>query len=611
MEEFGRKYFYYFTIGLAFLVFTARLYQLQLIYREEFGRKSEENSIRTIVREPVRGYIYDRNGVLLVDNRPSYTVTITPSAFDSASTPFLASILGVTPDFIRERVKKGKSYSRFVPVKIKRDLDFRSLAVMEEYRYQLSGVDYQVESKRFYPTPAHIFHLLGYTKEISDRQLTELGRTYRQGDVIGSAGIEASYEPALRGQKGFEFITVNAQGKTIGSFEDGKRDVRPKEGFDLYLALESHTQVVAESTLAGKRGAVVAIDPNTGGIIALASKPDYDLSMFSGVTPPELWNEMNSDTTHPLFNRATMTKYPPGSTYKMVLAAAALEEGIVDTRWTVKCSGVFRYGNRVFKDLHVHGTVSIIEAIKVSCNVFFYQLMLKTGFERWTNYGAEFGFGHPTGIDITEETAGILPSSNYFDKLYGKGKWTEGYLVSLGIGQGELGVSPLQMACYAMTLANRGTFHQPHAVDSVLNKRENRVKVVEHLERRLNISDHTWDLLREGMFHVVNSPGGTGRAARIPGITVGGKTGTAQNPHGDDHAWFVGFAPFENPRIAVAVLVENAGFGGASAAPVARRVMEAFLKTGKHPTNGPQEMKTVTASANVEVSRTTRGNVSR
>ncbi|HEY4644069.1 MAG TPA: penicillin-binding protein 2, partial [Bacteroidota bacterium] len=209
MEQFGRRYLYYSILGIIFLVFTARLYQLQLIYRDEFGRKSEENSIRAITREPVRGYVYDRNGILLVDNRPSYTVTITPSEFDTSMTSFLAAILGVTPDFIRDRVAKGILYSRFVPAKIKRDLDFATLAGIEEYRYELPGVDYQIESKRFYPTAARASHLLGYTKEISDRQLSELGGRYRQGDVIGSAGLEASYESFVRGQKGYEFITVD------------------------------------------------------------------------------------------------------------------------------------------------------------------------------------------------------------------------------------------------------------------------------------------------------------------------------------------------------------------------------------------------------------------
>ncbi|MEE9289166.1 MAG: penicillin-binding protein 2, partial [Bacteroidota bacterium] len=513
MDKLGRKYLYYSIIGAVFLTYTARLYQLQLIYRDEFGRKSEENSIRSIVREPVRGYIYDRNGILIVDNGPSYTVTITPSGYDSAATPFLASILGVPPEFVHDRVEKGRAYSRFVPAKIKRDLNFRTLAVIEEYRYQLPGVDYQIESKRYYPAPVRASHLLGYSKEITDRQLEEFGDAYRQGDVIGSSGIEASYETALRGSKGYEFITVDAQGRTIRSFEDGKRDIRPKEGFDLYLALDSYVQAVAESSLAGKRGAVVALDPTSGAVIALVSKPDYDLSIFSGVTPPQVWNTMNADTTHALFNRATMTKYPPGSAYKMVLAAAALEEEIIDTNWTVDCTGEFQLGNKIFKDLHVHGTVNVIQAIKVSCNVFFYQLMLTTGIEHWTNYSAEFGFGQPTGIDIAEETSGILPSAEYFDKLYGERNWTEGYLVNLGIGQGELGVSPIQMACYAMALANKGTVYQPHAVDSVLDNQKKQIKQFEHSVRRLKISDRTWEIVREGMFRVVNAPGGTGWAA--------------------------------------------------------------------------------------------------
>ncbi len=309
---------------------------------------------------------------------------------------------------------------------------------------------------------------------------------------------------------------------------------------------------------------------------------------------------MNSDTTHPLFNRATMTKYPPGSTYKMVLAAAALEEGIIDTNWTVTCTGELRLGNKIYKDLHVHGTVNVVKAIKVSCNVFFYQLILKTGIENWTRYGAEFGFGRRTGIDIAEETSGILPSAEYFDKLYGEGKWTEGYLVNLGIGQGEVGVSPLQMACYAMVLANKGQFFQPHVVDSILNKRVYRVERVENSRKELERADQTCDIDRKGMFHVVNSRGGTGRAARIPDITVGGKTGTAQNPHGEDHAWFVGFAPFENACIAVAVLVENAGFGGAAAAPIAKKVMGVYLKTEPVRSKLREEMRAVAARADDE-----------
>jgi len=261
----------------------------------------------------------------------------------------------------------------------------------------------------------------------------------------------------------------------------------------------------------------------------------------------------------------------------MLIAAAALQEGIIDKNFRIKCVGSYRFGRKVFKDLHVHGSTNIVEAIQRSCNVFFYQLVLKIGLDKLNEYGKRFGFGQPSGFDIGEETAGILPSTEYYNRVYGKGKWTLGNLVSLGIGQGEVGVSPLQMACYTAALANGGTLHQPHAVGSISNKRTNRYDMVEHKERSVGINPNAMQIIREGMRRVVEEPGGTGGMARIAGIISGGKTGTAENPHGEDHAWYIGFAPFENPKIAVAVMLENVGFGGAKAAPVAGLLIEKYL----------------------------------
>ncbi|MBI5464717.1 MAG: hypothetical protein HY966_07195 [Ignavibacteriales bacterium] len=381
----------------------------------------------------------------------------------------------------------------------------------------------------------------------------------------------------MRGQKGFEFITVNAKGQMLGAYNEGKSDIPAAEGNDLLLAIDGGVQALAESLLADRRGAVVAIDPSDGGVLALVSKPDYDLTMFSGVTPTEVWNALNTDESKPLFNRATLTTYPPGSTYKMVLAAAALQEGVINTNWGVNCTGGFRFGNKIFKDLHVHGSTNVVESIQRSCNVFYYQLMLKTGFERWTRYGEEFGFGSPTGIDILEENPGLLPSEEYFDRVYGKGRWTQGYLVSLGIGQGELGVSPLQMACYAATLGNKGTFIRPHVVQKIRDKKTQQLQDIAVDTRKLNISNAVWNAIREGMYRCVNETGGTGTGAKVQGIAVSGKTGTAENPHGNSHSWFVGYAPAEDPKIAICVLVENAGYGGTVAAPIAGLCIEQYL----------------------------------
>ena len=567
----------YIIITLIFLLYLGRLYQLQLIYRDEYGKKSEENSIRTIPREPVRGTIFDRNGTLVVDNRPAFSVTIMPFEFDRKNINYLAQLLSLDPEFVSDRLKKGETYSRFAPIKIKRDIDFKTLAALEENRSRLPGVDYEVESKRFYTTNAHASHVLGYTKEISEAQIKILGEDYAPGDVVGSSGLEADYETTLRGRKGAELTVVNVRGQVIGRFEGGKSDVQAVQGDNLLLSMDFGLQAFAESLMTGRRGAVVAVDPNDGGVLALVSMPDYDLSLFSGVTTPELWRSLNEDEASPLFNRATLTRYPPGSTFKMVLAVAALESGTITPSWRVTCTGAFRYGNKVFKDLHVHGSVDLIEAIQRSCNVYFYQLMLKTGLDPWSHYGAEFGFGRLTGIDIFEENPGILPTQAYMDRRYGKSGWTRGFLPSFGIGQGDVGVTPLQMALYAAALATKGEYNEPHVVHAVVRSNPHSTDTVAPSLRMINVSDATWSAVREGMRRVVEEPGGTGGMARVKGIQSGGKTGTAQNPHGPDHAWYIGFAPFDHPKIAIAVLVENAGFGGSVAAPIAGQCIERYL----------------------------------
>ncbi len=578
-------------LGMLFI----RLYMLQLFSYEEYAGESEKNSLRTITTEPVRGYVFDRNGKLVVDVGPSFTITVTQSEFYNYNVGKLADLLDLDPQTVQDRINRGvaNAKNRFTPVKVKRDIDFKTLSSIEERLFELPGVSYEVESKRIYLGPARASHLLGYCKEINESQLARYGEHYKLGDIVGSSGIEASSEQFLRGEKGKEFFSVNAKGQVIGSFNGGKEDVSPKEGFDLILSTDFSLQAYAESLMTPYKGAFVAINPDDGGVLAMVSKPDYDPSDFSGVTPGDVWDELNNNPDKPLFNRATMTLYPPGSTFKMVLAAAALEEGVIDKNWKVTCPGGFRYGNRFFKCTHVHGSVNVVDAISQSCNTFFYQLVLKVGLDKWAEYAEKFGFGSKTNIDIGEEVAGLIPSTAYYDRVYGKGRWTQGFVVNLGIGQGELGVSPLQMADYAAVLANGGVLHQPRIVNYVRNKATNRVEEVAHNFSEMGFSPKVMALIREGMRRCVQSPGGTGSLARIPGIEVGGKTGTAENPHGEDHAWFVGFAPFDNPKIAVACIVENAGYGGTKAAPICGQVMQRFLEGSKMPVKEPPK---VTAS---------------
>jgi len=577
IQIYAKRRTLYVMIGLVFTLFLGRLYQLQLIYREEYGKKSEENSIRTIPKEPVRGYMYDRTGKLVVDNRPAFTVTIMPFEFNKRNIDYLATLLSLDPEFIRDRLKKGEAYSRFAPVKIKRDIDFKTLSAIEENRDRLPGVDYQIESKRYYTTKASASHILGYAKEISENQLRTMADEYSQGDVIGSSGIEAQYEKVLRGQKGAEFSTVNVRGQVIGSFDNGKNDIPSVAGSDLNLSMDFGVQALAESLMAGRSGSVVAIDPEDGGIIAMVSKPDYDLNLFSGVISPELWRSLNTDPSHPLYNRATLSRFPPGSTFKMILALAALENHIAPPSWRITCGGSFRLGNKVFHDLHVHGSVDMVDAIQHSCNVYFYQLMLKVGLDNWSNMAAQFGFGQLTHIDINEESPGLLPTTKWMDTRYGPRGWTKGFLPSLGIGQGEVGVTPLQMAVYVMMLANEGHYYQPHTVRTCVDHERNAIDTLKYRSRTAALSQVSWNVVREGMRRAVMEPGGTGGMAKVKDVVVAGKTGTAQNPHGKDHAWFIGFAPYDHPKIAICVLVENAGFGGSFAAPIAGQCIEQYL----------------------------------
>lgn len=564
----------FFVIGFAY---TARLVQLQIIEGSEYRLRSETQAIKQLTVEPVRGSMYDRNGKLIVNNAPSFTIQITPKDFPKESLPALAIILELPEKAIVEKLAKANS--RHLPVKIYRDADFSMIAAIEENRSLFPGLDIVAESKRIYNFEGNAAHLLGYTKEISERQLATRGDYYRQGDILGATGLESAYETFLRGQKGVEFAAVNIIGQRVARFNDGKNDVNAEDGFDLTLSIDSDIQDYAESLMAEYRGAIVAIDPTNGEVIAFVSKPDYDLRLFSGRTPPKLYAQLIHDEAKPLFNRATLTRYPPGSTWKMLMAIAGLQEGIITPQSTISCPGSFTFGGRTWK-CHggAHGAIDVRRAIHASCNVFFYQLSLRLGLANYTKYGRMFGFGAKTDFDIADgqESRGLLPSQEYFNKVYPRG-WPKGILVNLGIGQGEIGVTPLQMASYTATLANRGVRHQPHAVRSVYSKTMDKRQEISYASETLPINPEIWDPIIQGMYDVVNTPGGTARNARVDSLSVCGKTGTAQNPHGKDHSWFVAFAPRDNPKIAICVMVENAGYGGTVAAPMAQKIFTKFF----------------------------------
>ncbi|NMW18531.1 MAG: penicillin-binding protein 2 [Chlorobiaceae bacterium] len=577
---------------IVFSVLFGRLFYLQVLNFQELGSISTSNSIRRIRTQPPRGRMIDKNGLIVVDNQALYTVKVIPSEFGKAKTNLLAWLLEIDKSELTEKINKASELNRFSAITVSRNLNAIRIARLSENLWQLPGVIIDTDNKRKYPDSFHGAHIFGYTRPISKEQIEELDdESYAPDDKIGFSGLEKYYEEWLRGEKGARFEMITPLGKSAGKYNNGKNDIPSVMGDDLYLALDGGLQELAEQLLTktGKSGAVVAMDPSTGGILALASAPDYDLDTFNGSTDRKGWNDIITSPQKPLFNRTIQAVYPPGSVYKMILAMAALEEKKIDPQKKILDTGVFRFGNRRFlsNEGKGHGWVDMRNAITVSSNVYFYNLIFNVGFENWTKYGSMFGFGEKSGIDLPGERSGLLPSATYYDKRYGKNKWTKGYMVSLAIGQGELGTTPVQLAAYAAAIANNGTLYQPHILKGYRDSETGQYFPFPFAKKQLPISASTFSLIKDGMTGVVQR--GTGTLAKVPGITIAGKTGTAQNPHGKDHAWFIAFAPVENPKIALAVLVENAGFGGSISAPIARELIKYYLQGRVMPGASPQK----------------------
>ncbi len=552
---------------------------MQIVQHQAYDEKSADNSIKGIEQIPLRGVFLDRNGEVIVNNTPAYTLRILPADYDTNLNRILETVIDAEAGFISRILKNNRMYSKYIPVRIKRGIDFKVVAWLEENHENLPGVSYIVEMQRGYPAGIMGSHLFGYTKEISPEQLKLERDYYNPGDYVGHNGIEKAYEKILRGVKGYNYILVDAKRKEIGKYKGGIEDVPSIKGHDLVLSIDADVQRAAEEGLRGKSGAVVAIEPKTGEVLALVSAPEYDLNQFSYVTSRDFLESLYSDPLRPLFNRATMSIKPPGSTFKLLAAIAALDLGVITPTTTIYCGGGFTFG-RFFK-CHggAHGSLNVIHAIEKSCNTFFYNLIYKIGLDRWAEYSERFGFNKITGIDIGEEVKGFIPNSKYYEKIYGP-KWPRSIMASLGIGQGEVSVTPLQLAQYVALIANDGNSFVPHVVRGYIDARTNKFIPAKFNEIKTNVDPKVFEIVKQGMYLVVHGAG-TATRIRMKEVTIAGKTGTAQNPHGKDHALFVGFAPFEDPQIAVAVVVENVGFGATWAAPIAQKMIQAYLLKDK------------------------------
>lgn len=578
-------------------ILVSRLWYLQVAYGAYFRDLSENNRTRAIRTAAPRGNMYDREGRLLVRNRPAFNIALmledTPNVTETIKK--LAAITG------RDEVKllaqfeiRRKGSRPFEPKVVIYDVTRAELARVKVQTHKLPGVIVTETPTRDYTNNTLAAQVFGYSREISKSQLEALkDEGYRQGDIIGQSGLEKQFEDELHGKAGYVQVEVDARGTRRS--ELGIVDA--KQGSDLYLSLDIDLQRVAEEQLGNRRGAVVALDPRNGEVLVLASGPSFDANIFTGQMLASEWGQVANDRDRPLTNRAIASAYPPGSTSKIIWAIAGLAEKKITPTTELNCSGYVVLNNRAYHCHKAggHGALNVEKAIMVSCNVFFYQLGQMLGLSKMTKYLEMFGYGRPTGIDLPGEEAGTAPSEKWKLKQFGE-RWYPGDSVPISIGQGYFIATPLQMATMIATVANGGSRYRPLLVRKIQNTLIGQTRMFEPVSEKLPVSSDIFAKVREYAVNVVGNARGTGGKARIEGVAIGGKTGTAQvsvlGREGDkfkDHAWFIAFAPAEAPTIAMAVVVENTGHGGTFAAPIARAVMEKhFRKTGVIPEEIPE-----------------------
>jgi len=571
------------TLALgAFALVGLGLLRLQIAEYARYRQLSEENRVRLEVLRAPRGAIFDRNGELLADSYPAFNIMFRPMPAEStervratAQPGWLhrvSALVELDPAEVRQLVRIANTSGNSAV--LRRDAPPPVLAAIEEYRGELPGIEVVVEPLRRYPHGSLAAHLLGYAGEINEAELTARAADgYRPGDLIGRSGVERSGEQNLRGRDGAEYVVVNAMGRRVSTYADVEPR-SPVAGRDLVLTLDLKVQQALEEAMAGvDRGAAVAIDPRDGGILGMLSRPVYDPNEFSHGLSQESWLEMSRGGSNPLLNRAIQGIYPPGSTFKIVTMITALRNGLVrpGTHMPQPCHGSYQFGGRSFGcwKPEGHGTLDLVGALQHSCDVYFYQLGLRVGLPRLEATARAFGLGERTGVGLPQETSGLMPGPAWYDKRWGAGRWRKGVLLNLAIGQGEILATPLQLALMVAEAAGYGRALRPHVV---LRVGDGTNGGADRPAQSGVVADReAWEALHTGLELVVES--GTGTAARVPGVAVAGKTGTAQNPHGRDHALFVCYAPVEHPTIAMAIVVENSGHGGSIAAPVAGQVL--------------------------------------
>ena len=579
-----RKYVISIIIILIGIIYIIRLFVLQVV-DPSYKLSASSNVLRHITQYPARGLIYDRNGKLLVYNEASYDLMVVPGQLKDFDTTDLGNILEITHKQIIEQIKKAKKYSYYRSSLFLKQISPETYGFLQEKLYKLPGFYVQTRTLRKYPhnIAAHVF---GYVGEV-DEQIAKKYKYYKSGDYIGISGIEKSYENILRGTKGINVFLVDVHNRIKKSFENGKYDTIAIAGANITTTLDAELQAYGETLMQNKKGSVVAIEPSTGEILTLVSSPAYDPNLLVGRIRTYNYQKLSNNSLKPLFNRALMAKYPPGSAFKPINALIGLQEGVVSYHTRFSCHLGYRSGSFTV-GCHRHiSPLNLPQSIQYSCNAYYCNVFRRIlddkkfqsvgiAFDNWRKHVVSFGFGDILGSDFANELKGYVPTVKYYDKYYRENRWKSLTVISLAIGQGELGITPLQMANMSAIIANRGYYYIPHIIKHIEGR--------DAIEKKFSVKHFTtidskyYDIVVEGMENAVEgAAGSTARIARIEGVVVCGKTGTAQNPHGKDHSIFIAFAPKDNPQIAISVYVENGGFGATWAAPIASLMIEKYL----------------------------------
>jgi len=570
--------------GLVILIFIIRLFSIQVI-DDSFKTSSENNVIRKQTDYPRRGLIYDRNKELIVYNEAAYDLMITPKQATFLDTALICSLLEIDTLNLMKRIEKARNYSIYKASVLMKQISVETYTKLQENMFLMPGFFVQTRTLRKYPYST-ASHLLGYVGEVNQR-IVKSNPYYKEGDYIGVSGIEKAYEDKLRGQKGVKLLLKDVHNNIKGSFNDGKFDIKSKPGKDLQSSIDIFLQNYGESLMKNKRGSIVAIEPSTGEILCLVSSPNYDPNILVGRKRSENYLILNKDTINkPLFNRASLAQYPPGSTFKLINALIGLQEKVIYSGSKFNCDEGYVYGEEKRKmKCHPHRSpLNLIESISNSCNAYFcnvFRAIIEKypstyeGYDVWRNYVTSFGLGNWLNNDLPTGQKGFVPTTFFYDRIYGKNRWKSLTNLSLSIGQDALLTTPIQMANMTAAIANRGYYYTPHIIksienDSIDDRFRNPIRTL--------VDSSLFEIVIKGMQEVVEDEElGTSNIAKMENITVCGKTGTAQNPHGEDHSIFIGFAPKDNPKIALAVYVENGGWGSTWAVPIASLLIEKYL----------------------------------